>query len=67
MAFQIKEIVIEPSAIGLTRTTKKKVWLNPKVSIKYKKGNTVITSFEAYPEAMDFVAESLTKDRDVAK
>jgi hypothetical protein len=56
-----KSIDLEPIVIGVTRNTKKRVWLETKVTVKYNDGSTTIDTFDTKKEADTFAQDIMRK------
>ena len=51
----------EPLNIGLTRVTKRRVWLDTKVTVRYSDGSTDIETFDTVKEADEYAKKILQK------
>lgn len=54
-------IEMEALKIGVTKTTKKRVWLDTRVIVKYNDGSTTINHFDTGKEANIFSDEIMRK------
>ncbi|PHQ88773.1 MAG: hypothetical protein COB42_08190 [Sulfurimonas sp.] len=61
MSKKYLSIVLEPLLIGVTKKTKKRVWLETKVTIRYEDGTTSIDVFDTNQEAEIFANEVINK------
>lgn len=60
-------IELQALSIGVTRQSKKRVWLETKMTVKYSTGETDIKRFDTGKEAEDAAREIIRSSLDVGK
>ncbi|NOQ32437.1 MAG: hypothetical protein GQ570_15115 [Helicobacteraceae bacterium] len=56
---KVKAVTFQPLVIGVTKETRRKMWLNTKVTIFFKDGSQSIETFDTQKEAQEYAREYL--------